>query len=161
MPNWCMNNLTVSHDDPAMLQKFVDAYNSNETCQSFIPRPESINNSDAFADDGWYKWNVNNWGTKWDFGKGEHDDSATIEDGLVSIAFETAWSPPIQFYDYLVDLGYGVDATYFEPGIGFCGIYDNGDDEYVDYGDDKDSIPSRIWDDYALDDFFEMMEEDT
>lgn len=159
MPNWCMNNLKISHDDPNQLKKFVDAYNSGETCQSFIPRPESINNSDAFADDGWYKWNVNNWGTKWDFGKGELDDPITIEDGLVNISFETAWSPPTQFYDYLLGLGYGVDATYFEPGMGFCGIYDNGDDDYVDYGDDKDSIPSRIWDDYALEDFFEMMED--
>jgi len=160
MPNWCMNNLTISHGDTKQLQKFVDAYNSGETCQSFIPRPESINNSDAFAADGWYTWNVNHWGTKWDFGKDTVDDPVAIEDGLVDISFETAWSPPIPFYDYLVDLGYNVDATYYEPGMGFCGIYYNGDDDYVDYGDSKDDIPDRIWDDYALDDFFEMMEED-
>jgi hypothetical protein len=153
-----MNNLTISHDDPNQLKKFVDAYNSGETCQSFIPRPESINNSDAFAADGWYTWNVNNWGTKWDFGKDKLDDPVAIEDGVVSISFDTAWSPPIQFYNYLVDLGYNVDATYFEPGMGFCGIYDNGDDDYVDYGDSKNIIPDRIWDDYALDDFFEMID---
>lgn len=149
MPNWCMNNLTVSHSDKNMVQKFVDAWNSGSTCEHFIPTPEGAD---------WYSWNVSNWGTKWDFGKGEHDDPATIEDGLVSITFQTAWSPPIQFYNYLVDLGYGVDATYFEPGMGFCGIYDNGNDDYIDYGDNKDDIPSRIWDDYALDDFFEMFD---
>ena len=78
----------------------------------------------------------------------------------MSISFDTAWSPPIQLYDRLVELGYDVDATYFEPGMGFCGVYYNGDDDYVDYGDSKNEIPDRIWDDYALDDFFEMMEED-
>ena len=161
MPNWCMNNLTISHDDLAKVQEFADAYNSGKTCQSFIPRPESVNNKDAFAEDGWYTWSVNHWGTKWDFGKEELDNPIAIEDGTVSISFNTAWSPPIQLYDRLVELGYNVDATYFEAGMGFCGVYYNGDDEYVDYGDDKNDIPDRIWDDYALDDFFEMMEEDT
>lgn len=161
MPNWCMNNLVLTHENTDELQKFVDAYNSGETCQSFIPRPASINNKDAFAPDGWYTWNVNNWGTKWDFGKDQYDNPAVIEGNEVLISFSTAWSPPIQFYDYLVDLGYNVDATYFEPGMGFCGIYNNGDDNYIDYGDDKSDIPDRVWDEYALDDFFQMMEEET
>lgn len=160
MPNWCMNNITVSHPDPAKLQKFVDAYNSGETCQGFIPRPENINNSDAFAADGWYTWNVNNWGTKWDFGKDEYNDPIAIENGKVVISFNTAWSPPIPFYDYLVNLGYKVDATYFEPGMCFCGIYKDGYDNYMEYTD-HDEIPHRVWEDYALDDFFEMMEEET
>ena len=160
MPNWCMNNLTISHADLAKVQEFADAYNSGETCQRFIPRPESVNNKDAFAEDGWYTWNVNHWGTKWDFGKDKLDDPLIVQDGLASISFDTAWSPPIQLYDRLVELDYNVDATYFEPGMGFCGVYYNGDDDYVDYGDDKNEIPDRIWDDYALDDFFEMMEED-
>ena len=111
-----MNNLTISHDDLAMTQRFADAYNSGEVCNTFIPRPEHINNSDAFAEDGWYTWNVNNWGTKWDFGKGEYDDPATIENNEVVISFNTAWSPPIPFYDYLVGLGYKVRAAYFKPG---------------------------------------------
>jgi len=160
MPNWCMNSLTVSHADLAKVQEFADAYNNGETCQRFIPRPENVNNSDVFAEDGWYTWNVNHWGTKWDFGKDKLDDPLVVQDGLASISFDTAWSPPIQLYDRLVELGYNVDATYFEPGMGFCGVYYNGDDEYVDYGDDKNEIPDRIWDDYALDDFFEMIEED-
>jgi hypothetical protein len=155
-----MNNLTISHADLAKVQEFADAYNSGETCQRFIPRPESVNNKDAFAEDGWYTWNVNHWGTKWDFGKDKLDDPLIVQDGLASISFDTAWSPPIQLYDRLVELDYNVDATYFEPGMGFCGVYYNGDDDYVDYGDDKNEIPDRIWDDYALDDFFEMMEED-
>jgi len=163
MPNWCMNNLTISHDDKAMVQKFADAYNSGEVCNSFIPKPENLND-DAFAIDGWYVWCVNNWGTKWDFGKDEYEDPAKVENGEVSISFNTAWSPPIPFYDYLTGLGYKVRASYFEPGCTFCGIYNDGNDHYVDYGGEgisnKDMIPASIWDEYDLDNFFsdEMME---
>jgi hypothetical protein len=160
MPNWCMNNLTISHDDPSMVEKFADAYNSGGVCNTFIPRPEHINNSDAFAADGWYTWNVNNWGTKWDFGKDEYDDPVSIqyrmskENGIVEISFNTAWSPPIQFYDYLVGLGYKVRASYFEPGCAFCGIYEDGYDDCIDYGGDHNMIPVGIWDEYGCEEFF-------
>ena len=78
----------------------------------------------------------------------------------VNISPNTAWSPPVDFYNHLVDLGYNVHASYFEPGMGFCGIYHNGHDNYVDYGGDKDMIPVAIWNEYELGDFFEMMEEE-
>ena len=44
--------------------------------------------------------------------------------------------------------------------MGFCGIYNDGYDNYIDYGYDKDSIPVGVWNDFGLADFFEMMEED-
>jgi len=175
MPNWCMNNLTISHDDKAMVQKFADAYNSGEVCNSFIPKPENLND-DAFAADGWYVWCVNNWGTKWDFGKDEYEDPAMVipvttptEDGIetryeVGISFNTAWSPPIPFYDHLVELGYKVRAAYFEPGCCFCGNYYDGYDNYIDYGgqdiNPEDVIPVAIWNEFGMDDFFEMMDEE-
>jgi hypothetical protein len=157
-----MNNLTISHADLAKVQEFADAYNGGKTCQRFIPRPESVNNKDAFAEDGWYTWNVNHWGTKWDFGKDEYTDPAKIEDGKVVVSFNTAWSPPIQFYKKLVELDYNVRGTYFEPGMSFCGIWDNGVDNYIDYGDmnQEDIIPVALWNEFGMDDFFEMMEED-
>lgn len=159
MPNWCMNNLTVSHSDKAMVQKFADAWNSGGVCQHYIPKPEG---------EDWYEWNISNWGTKWDFGKDEYEDpvevkQVTMKSGTfyeVGVGPNTAWSPPIDFYNHLVDLGYDVHASYFEPGMGFCGIYHNGYDNYIDYGDDKDSIPVGVWNDFGLDDFFEMMEEE-
>jgi hypothetical protein len=51
-------------------------------------------------------------------------------------------------------LGFSVDATYFEPGMCFCGIWHDGDDLYTEYAD-KGSIPVRIWEDYNLEEFFE------
>jgi hypothetical protein len=156
MPNWCLNNLIVSHADKAMVQKFVDAYNTGGVCEQFIPKP---------PEEDWYSWNVSNWGTKWDFGTDKnYDDPVEVKQNgdkyEVTVAPSTAWSPPIEFYDHLVGLGYKVHASYFEPGMGFCGIYNDGHDNYIDYGDDKDSIPVGVWNDFALDDFFEMMEED-
>jgi len=155
MPNWCMNNLTVSHSDKAMVQKFADAWNSGNTCQHFIPMPEG---------EDWYSWNISNWGTKWDFGKEEYHDPAEVKQNgdkyEVCVGPNTAWSPPLDFYNHLVKLGYGVHASYFEPGMGFCGIYHDGHDNYIDYGDDKDSIPVGVWNDFGLADFFEMMEEE-
>ena len=163
MPNWCMNNLTVSHDDPAKVREFANAYNSGHTCEHYLPCPKDENGQsivDESSPNYWYKWQCNNWGTKWDFGKEEYEDPAVVEDGKVAVSFNSAWSPPIQFYEKLVQLDYNVRATYFEPGMAFCGIWDNGIDNYVEYGDmdnKEDIIPVALWNEYAMDDFFEEM----
>ena len=149
MPNWCMNNLTITHSDTDKLQEFVDAYNSGGVCNYFIPKPEN---------EDWYSWNISNWGTKWDFGKGEHHDPAQIINNEVSVSFDTAWSPPIEFYNHLQKLRYMVIATYWEPGIGFCGSYENGIEDTIEY-QDKEEIPDELWDQFGMADFFEMSEE--
>jgi hypothetical protein len=149
-----MNNLYISHSDHSKLQEFVDAYNSGKTCSHYLPCPEG---------EDWYKWQCNNWGTKWDFGRDEYYDPAKIEDGKVVVSFNTAWSPPIQFYEKLVELDYNLRATYFEPGMSYCGIWDNGVDNYIEYGgvdDKRDMIPVALWNEYGMDEFFEMMEEE-
>lgn len=160
MPNWCLNKLTVSHDDKTAMDRFVAAYNKGKVCNEFIPMSDDIG-------DGWYDWCINNWGTKWDVGKEEYEDAivmkkVSMESGTfyeVSLSPNTAWSPPVDFYNHLMDLGYNVHASYFEPGMCFCGIYHNGHDNYVEYTD-KDMIPVAIWNEYELDNFFEMMEEE-
>lgn len=160
MPNWCMNNLTISHDDPAKLQEFVDAYNSGETCEHYIPHPPEIMKSmEDPKNNDWYNWRCNNWGTKWDFGLREYGEPATVENNKVSISFNTAWSPPTQFYEHLRDEhGYVIKASYWEPGMAFCGWWtDDGDDDYYEYVD-KDEIPHGLWDEYNMDEFFEEAE---
>ena len=158
MPNWCMNNLTVSHSDPAKLQEFVDAYNSGKTCEHYLPVP-----SGYYDDERWYDWCIQNWGTKWDFGKREHDDPVAIEGNKVEVSFDTAWSPPVEFYQKLVELDYNIRGSYFEPGMSYCGIWDNGIDNYIEYGmmeNKEDIIPVALWNEYAMDEFFEMVEEE-
>ena len=78
-------------------------------------------------------------------------------DGLSLVAsFESAWSPPTRVYDTMVEQGYSVKAYYFEPGMAFAGIYDNGSDDcYSDWGDSrgaKATLPQE------LDDFFAISE---
>lgn len=157
MPNWCMNNLTVTHSDPAKLQEFCDAYNSGGVCNHFIPKPADLNKKDCFAPNGWYTWCCNNWGTKWDFGKDEYTDPAVVENGQVSISFNTAWSPPVEFYEYLTDEhDYSIEASYWEPGIGFCGRWEDGIEDTIEY-QDHEEIPDELWDEFGMADFFEEM----
>ena len=151
MPNWCANNLTIEHEDASMVDRFMKAYEQGNTCNEFIPKPENLG-------DGWYDWCVSNWGTKWDIGC-ENDQSHGLKPtrvgNQVTVTFDSAWAPPTKLYEELDKLGFMVDATYFEPGMGFCGIWHDGDDLYTEYGSDKNTIPVRIWEDYNLDEFFE------
>ena len=151
MPNWCLNNLTIEHSDSSMVERFVNAYNKGETCNEFIPKPEDIG-------DGWYDWCINNWGTKWDIGAGDHYGlKATVVGNQVSCSFDSAWSPPIALYEKLVELGYNVKASYFEPGMAYCGIWDNGMDNYIEYsGANKpeEAIPVALWNEYNMEEFF-------
>jgi hypothetical protein len=161
MPNWCLNNITVSHDDPAMVDRFENAYNNGKTCNEFLPVPEGY-----YDDERWYDWCVNNWGTKWDFGADPAESlglKATRVDNEITATFDSAWSPPIGMYETLVELGYNVRATYWEPGMAYCGIWDNGNDNYIEYGqsDNPDEdIPVALWNEYNMGEFFEETEAD-
>lgn len=153
MPNWCSNKLTVSHSDKTALNRFVQTYNKGVVCEEFLPKPKDIG-------DGWYGWCIQNWGTKWDIGADEGTDHeeryalrATVVDNEANCSFDSAWSPPIGLYNKLVELGYKVHASYFEPGMAFCGIYTDGYDNCIDY-QDKDMIPVGIWNEYNLSEFF-------
>jgi hypothetical protein len=81
----------------------------------------------------WYDWCVNEWGTKWDV----NDEGTAVlhEDGSLTASFSSAWAPPIQAYGMLEDLGFEVKAYYFEGGMMFAGVYEDGDDDYYDLGE--------------------------
>jgi len=153
MPNWCMNNLTIEHSDSSMVNRFENAYNRGMTCEEFLPVPKN--------EDGWHDWCVNNWGTKWDIGAdiGTTDKEeyyglkATRVGNQISCTFDSAWAPPVGLYTKLVELGYNVKASYFEPGMAFCGIWDNGVDNCVEYKS-KDSIPVALWNEFNMEEFF-------
>lgn len=153
MPNWCLNKLTVSHSDQAAMDRFVSAYNKGNLCQEFLPRPNDIGS-------GWYDWCTQNWGTKWDVGADEgtereefHGLKATVVGNEACCSFDSAWAPPVGLYEKLDELGYKVHASYFEPGMCFCGVWVDGYDNYIEYKS-KDMIPVGIWNDFGLDEFF-------
>jgi hypothetical protein len=150
MPNWCDNSIEIRHADPAMLDRVMKA--KDGFLMEFFPTPQPLidtargyfgpdkekeqqeqmeKNIKEYGYSDWYNWNVANWGTKWDV---NFDTINRVDDHCVSGTFQSAWAPPLQAYDKLMELGFSIDATYDEPGMAFCGRWVNGDDQYIDYG---------------------------
>jgi hypothetical protein len=153
MPNWCNNHIVLQHDDPAMIKRAYDALERGEFLSEFIPCPAelldertgSFGGPDADVKDqlrkdlvekygysGWYDWQVNNWGTKWDTGEQGNNDINPNDPGMLTAGFDTAWSPPVSAYEKLSDLGFRVHAMYYEPGMAYAGIWstEDGDEEF-------------------------------
>lgn len=116
MPNWCENVLVVGHADQKMLRRFVRGYKSGNLGQEFVPMPPEFEEGEK-----WYDWRIMNWGTKWDFGQGDYGRPPVRRDSKVEVRFDTAWSPPLGFYFELRRLGFEIDASFYEPGVGVCG----------------------------------------
>ena len=154
MPNWCNNTLTLEHEDPAMIARAKAAFAEGKFLHEFVPVPlcltETVagclgdpekqaelekseqDNLNAYNYKNWYDFCVAEWGTKWDVGgDGEVQD---IPGGLV-LSFDSAWAPPINAYARLIEQGFKVYAMYYEPGMCFAGVWDNGEDDYYEYGD--------------------------
>lgn len=142
MPNWCNNTLTITHKDPAMIQRAYDALERGEFLSEFCPIPkelgDAIANGQPDADmiakygySSWYDYCTNEWGTKWDVG--EQGASDIHPDGtMLNTYFDSAWSPPTGAYEKLVQLGFTVDAYYYEGGMAYMGTWSDGVDDYID-----------------------------
>ena len=153
MPNWCNNTVTLEHEDPAMIARAKAAFLDGRLLDEFIPVPKDLHivagsvgdaveqakleaqtelNRNTYGYGNWYDFAVNEWGTKWDVGGGDgtYND---IEGGII-LGFESAWSPPITAYEKLLDMGFKIRAMYFEPGMAFAGIWEDGCDDYYEYG---------------------------
>ena len=151
MPNWCSNSVEIYHDDPATLERARAAFNDGRLLDEFIPVPKDLqivsgrcgaddnpeqialelaqkNNIDVHGYKDWYDFCVNEWGTKWDVGA-DGNPAQDIPGGLM-LGFDSAWSPPVAAYDKLEGLGFRIRAMYYEPGMGFAGIYEDGHDDY-------------------------------
>lgn len=183
MPNWCSNNVEFQHSDPAMIKRLADAFNEGKLMREFHPYPAELDivagrvgnddnpdqiklaaqeqsNLEKYGFSNWYDWCVNNWGTKWDINS---DSTVDIEDGQnsISVYFDSAWSPPIGFYEHMEEEhGFKVKAFYYEPGMAFCGIWDNGSDVVYEITGDStwvtENIPSKLDEMFAIS---EMMSE--
>ena len=155
MPNWCNNTVEIYHKDPAVLERVRSAFANATLLNEFVPVPESLHivagnvgekgspeqdlletqeksNLEQYGHANWYDWCVSNWGTKWDVG-GDGYEAEDIPGGLV-LAFDSAWAPPVAAYEKLLDQGFEIRAMYYEPGMAFAGIWDNGDDDFYEYG---------------------------
>lgn len=150
MPNWCSNVVVFRHDKPSTIRRVVDAFNDGRLMQEFSPCPQDLLDTTAggFAAEemqanlefrekvnlqlygyaNWYDWCMSEWGTRSDVGAqdGEKVELASDDAREVTLSFHTAWSPPIEFYKTMESLGFEVYAMYHEPGMGYCGSFDDG-----------------------------------
>lgn len=177
MPNWCDNSLTLSHNDPTLIARAKKAFIDGKLFEEFVPIPTELKeaiapNTSENADvlqakygyTDWYDFCVNNWGTKWD----THGDESNIIDSSensITISFSTAWSPPVAIYEKLEEMGFSVNATYYEPGMAYVGRYVDGHDETYEYGhmtadEVEQEIPADLNEEYGISDYMRDYDSD-
>ena len=153
MPNWCNNSVEIYHEDPKMIERVRTAFNDGRLLAEFIPIPQSLKivagcvgdpdeqkkleedtarNKEVHGYGNWYDYCVNEWGTKWDVGA-DGNPAQDIPGGLM-LGFESAWAPPCGAYEKLTEQGFRIRAMYFEPGMAFAGVWEDGFDDYYEYG---------------------------
>ncbi len=176
MPNWCENTVTITHADPFKIKALEDAMKEGKFLNHVIPVPEDLQivagrvggddnpeqielerktaeNIEKYGAGNWYDYCVNRWGTKWDV-----DCSVTRDsDNTITATFDSAWAPPVGVYAELVDQGYEVRAYYHEGGMAFAGKWEDGCDDFVEYGGStSETVRDNIGEE--LDDMFGISE---
>lgn len=133
MPNWCSNEVTLSHEDVNKIDDLHDQLEKNQNRRNQMyesgteapevpvlgflrPRPKT-------EDENWYGWNTSKWGTKWDVDAWEVE---RVSENSISFRFDSAWAAPTTLYEYLEEDGWDIDAMYEEPGMCFVGWYNTG-----------------------------------
>jgi hypothetical protein len=147
-----------------MILRAKEALDRGEFLNEFIPVPEDLKITSGFLGDGdaqkelerqtkanvekygygnWYDFCVGEWGTKWDVG-GDGQSDIHPDGKMLHTSFDSAWSPPVYAYDKLVELGFGVNAMYYEGGMAYAGSYD-------EHGDQEINLEGLSADDIAND----------
>jgi hypothetical protein len=149
MPNWCLNNVKLTHDDVELVDGLYQILEKNPDDQGIFqylrPRPES-------ESENWYSWNLENWGCKWDISSHDYERE---DNNTIRMSFDSPWGPPIAIYEFLESEGWSIDAMYDEGGMAFCGAFRDGYNDHYDYSDMSadeidDQIPRDINDTYGI-----------
>ena len=164
MPNWCNNTMYISHPDKKMMKKALTAWNSGKFLSTLVPEPDytKVKVKPTFdtshitgkpkpdfvePEQAWWDWRVQNWGTKWDIG----------------------WSPPTDAYTTLVEMGYSIKSYYYEGGCAFCGIWEDGDEDFYNIDPPegvktsewvRENIPKELDEEMGISESYESFEED-
>ena len=138
MPNWCSNSITISGSTDTIKQLWDDAHVGDDfyLLNAMVPMPTELDATTSPSDSpNWYDWRVTNWGTKWDISDEgleyvDNGDGTSVIQGW----FDSAWAPPVDAYNtFLDDMdNCSISATYEEGGMDFAGIYEDGDDQYME-----------------------------
>ena len=180
MPNWCNNVVELYHEDKAMINRAKAALERGEFLNEFIRVPEELKivagrvgdsndekqialekqmeeNLQKCGYSTWYDFCINQWGCKWDVGGSDSNITVGNFNNLTA-SFDSPWGPPIQAYEKLVEMGFTIRASYYEPGMGFCGVWEDGCDDYYELSDyaNADVVAESIPE--ALDEMFSISE---
>lgn len=102
-----------------------------------------------FASDGWYDWNVRNWGTKWDASDADLTDNTEDKAACLNYSFNTAWSIPEPVFAAMVrqhpELDFDFESEE-EQGWGASFTSSDGDDVDENGVPTKSLIMTREWD---------------
>tara|TARA_R100000008_G_scaffold40816_1_gene23452 strand:- start:6622 stop:7230 length:609 start_codon:yes stop_codon:yes gene_type:complete len=182
MPNHCSNQLHVSGKRSRVFDFCRDHYSIPEKWHHEEDRaehkvvldfsvsvPYPKDSAQRLDKEGWYDWNVRNWGTKW----GAYDlqpetfpevlqavkENKEKDVGSASYSFSTAWAPPIEWMG-TASLSYPeltFTLGYFEPGMDFAGVVSiqNGKVLYEQEFRPSDQCTSDAWTEATADDWVE------
>jgi len=125
MPNWCYNVVKLSIPSKVKMDDLLLAIKDNKLFEKFVPLGL------GFDENGEPLWKmgtaIEKWGTKW-----EPDSLVILNEGtiyergnfIVELSFDTAWAPPIGFYETMWGVhGISVDAKFYEANeevFGLC-----------------------------------------
>jgi hypothetical protein len=92
-------------------------------------------------------------------------DYEIISETTVLISFDSAWSPPTALYEYLENEGWSVRAYYDEPGMAFCGRFEDGFDNCYEYSnmsaaEIREEIPTDVDEMFSISEYRDDIELD-
>jgi len=139
MPNWCMNNLDMTHHD-------------SEVANDLIERLEGLE-QDSFGGPIGFLRGIDE---SWQYREAHDVWWEPIESGI-SVSFSSAWEPPIELYETLTEKGWSITGSYYEEGLDFAGIYEEGENKKLsdlsDYPDDyfvEDDLAKRLEEEWGI-----------
>lgn len=184
MPNWCANSLKLTptkKSNRELIAQIVEAIKKSEDTDEnprifniLKPMPDELREVTRgyFADDAeraendkkraecaekygytdWYDWSLGEWGTKWDASDVFH---SVEPDGSLLLTFDTAWSPPVELYRTLEEMGFKVSAGFVEQGVCYVGYYADGVDHTETFSHpERDDDDDEWCDPFNLPEFF-------
>jgi hypothetical protein len=140
MPNDCHNFINcIKHNDPEIIKRLIETLSQEPQSffSEFIPCPDNHTQQSY-------------WGTKWDVYDAIIEETT---DYSLKLSFCTAWSPPVEAYNRLKELGFTIDAKFMESGFDYCGYWNDG--KFVIFenaSENKENIPEEFLDYFCDDD---------
>lgn len=143
MPNHCENWVRITGSSESIQAILAKPFSLPE----WIPKPKEIGGDSS-------DWVLENWGTRWIAKHCATEDDWNIQlkevaeqgvERVLETYFESAWAPPIPFYNFLArtfpDLK--IEYEYHEWGIGFCGYGIGGEEPFhYSYHDNLADLPT-------------------